>query len=99
MSQLNEREKYWISYYDSYVNGYNKTIGGAGSSFYSEENILLALKDYEAGKSLKEIEKIYHMNRTTLHKYRRVNNIQKRTITSHEIQSSINNFKKATQAR
>ena len=25
---LDEREKYWISFYDSYYNGYNSTIGG-----------------------------------------------------------------------
>ena len=25
---LNEREMYWIQYYDSYKNGYNSTIGG-----------------------------------------------------------------------
>lgn len=29
--KLNEREKYWIQYYDSYVNGYNMTIGGMGT--------------------------------------------------------------------
>lgn len=27
---INEREKYWIDYYDSYNNGYNLTIGGEG---------------------------------------------------------------------
>lgn len=26
--QLNEREQYWISFYDSFKNGYNATIGG-----------------------------------------------------------------------
>lgn len=25
---LNEKEKYWISFYNSYLNGYNKTKGG-----------------------------------------------------------------------
>ncbi len=29
--QLNEKEKYWISYYNSYYNGYNETKGGEGS--------------------------------------------------------------------
>lgn len=28
--QLNEREKYWISYYDTYYHGYNETLGGEG---------------------------------------------------------------------
>lgn len=27
---LNDREKYWIEYYDSYNNGYNSTLGGDG---------------------------------------------------------------------
>jgi len=27
-SILDEREKYWIEYYDSYFNGYNSTLGG-----------------------------------------------------------------------
>lgn len=26
--QLDEREKYWIQYYDTYNNGYNQTLGG-----------------------------------------------------------------------
>ena len=26
--KLNDREKYWIQYYDTYFNGYNQTIGG-----------------------------------------------------------------------
>lgn len=29
-NKLNEREKYWISYYDTYKNGYNMTTGGEG---------------------------------------------------------------------
>lgn len=28
IKNLNEREKYWIKYYDSYYNGYNSTLGG-----------------------------------------------------------------------
>lgn len=28
---LNDREKYWISYYDSYFNGYNQDLGGSCS--------------------------------------------------------------------
>ncbi len=35
--QLNEREQFWISYYDSYKNGYNRTIGGEGS--FCQNNI------------------------------------------------------------
>lgn len=35
ISQLNEREQYWISYYDSYHNGYNLTLGGQNSNYFS----------------------------------------------------------------
>lgn len=31
ITELNTREKYWISYYDSFNNGLNLTRGGAGS--------------------------------------------------------------------
>lgn len=29
--ELNDKEKYWIQYFDSYKNGYNQTIGGQGA--------------------------------------------------------------------
>lgn len=29
--ELDEKEKYWIKYYNSYLNGYNMTIGGSGA--------------------------------------------------------------------
>jgi hypothetical protein len=29
-NELNKKEKYWIKFYDSYNNGYNKTLGGEG---------------------------------------------------------------------
>lgn len=32
--KLNEREQYWINYYDSYYNGYNSTLGGDESHIH-----------------------------------------------------------------
>ena len=29
--QLDEREKYWIAFYNTYYNGYNSTLGGEGA--------------------------------------------------------------------
>ena len=37
-SWLNEREKYWIAYYDTFNNGYNQTTGGHDFYRRSEEN-------------------------------------------------------------
>ena len=33
--KLDEREKYWIEYYDSYFNGYNSTLGGRTTQLYN----------------------------------------------------------------
>lgn len=49
--KLNDREKYWIAYYDTYFHGYNQTPGGANFTFltYAEDVVDLViemLKDY-----------------------------------------------------
>ena len=36
---LSDREIYWISYYDSYNNGYNETLGGEGNLKYDYDYI------------------------------------------------------------
>lgn len=38
-NNLNEREEYWISFYDTYHNGYNATKGGDGQSLYDKDAI------------------------------------------------------------
>ena len=40
----NEREKYWIDYYDSYNNGYNLTNGGSGYNITLSDSHIIALK-------------------------------------------------------
>lgn len=39
--QLNEREKYWIAYYNTYFNGYNQSTGGANpvKPIFTEDKI------------------------------------------------------------
>ena len=41
---MNEREEYWIDYYDSFNNGYNETRGGAGCRKYDHKEIIEAYK-------------------------------------------------------
>lgn len=43
----NEKEKYWINYYDSYNNGYNATLGGEGISLISREKVFQLYKQYK----------------------------------------------------
>ena len=37
---LNEREIYWIKYYNSFENGYNETLGGDGCQKYNHKEIV-----------------------------------------------------------
>lgn len=68
-SLLNEREKYYISYFDSYNNGYNSTLGGRdGFKPYKtndETNHQIA-QLYEEGFSLREIGREYNLDKTTV---------------------------------
>ena len=43
--ELVEREKYWISYFDSYYNGYNMTQGGEGGNGTHAENLKIWRKN------------------------------------------------------
>ena len=47
IEQLNERERYWICYYNSFYNGYNQTLGGDGSSTGSRchDKIICVIQD------------------------------------------------------
>lgn len=63
-----QREKYWVSYFDSYNNGYNETLGGDGGSKpghckgsangrakLTEEDVIYIRQKYEEGNSRGEI--------------------------------------------
>lgn len=67
---LDEREIYWINYYDSYNNGYNFTLGGR------EENMIFSCDDFSKTKELwdlgfgqKEIQQQLKINIETVHNY------------------------------
>ena len=45
--KLNEREKHWINYYDSYNNGYNATLGGDTTILYNYNEIAELYQKYQ----------------------------------------------------
>lgn len=45
--QLNERERYWVAYYDSFYNGYNQTLGGDSPKNAPKEKIIGIITDLE----------------------------------------------------
>jgi len=55
VSELNDREKYYIEYYDSFYNGYNSTIGGQSmpDNLFSEETKQKRLDTLEKTSALK----------------------------------------------
>lgn len=68
-SLLNEREKYYISYFDSYNNGYNSTLGGNdGYKPYktNDKTNQQIAQLYEEGFSLREIGREYNLDKTTV---------------------------------
>lgn len=69
--QLNEREKYWIAYFHTYINepncqGYNMTIGGETNIFEKQYDRDLIHQLWKEGKSHQEILKLINCSRVTL---------------------------------
>lgn len=62
---LNERERYWISYYNSYYEGYNSTMGGDGNVRRDDELIAKLFRD---GRTTQEICEITGYHRGTVYK-------------------------------
>lgn len=70
-SQLDEREQYWIKYYDSYYNGYNQTLGGQGASGHGislDKNIVLLIRQELSAnqKSNFEIGQLFGVSENTV---------------------------------
>lgn len=43
--ELNQREMYWIDYFDTFFNGYNQTLGGDTSIRQPKENVIGVISD------------------------------------------------------
>lgn len=90
-SQLDEREKFYISYYDSYKNGYNSTIGGQDGSkpfktSKEDEDQIISL--YEYGFSLREIGREFCLDKATVKGVLVRRNITLRTTKTYKFSQS-----------
>lgn len=65
INSLNEREKYWINFYDSYYNGYNSTLGGDGIQKIDYEKIYDL---WNKNNSVGNIAKIMEIGRDVISK-------------------------------
>ena len=78
VDQLDERERYYVSQFDTYNNGYNLTIGGQdGFAFvktFNKNEVIECLNQY---KTIKETAKALGCCEKTLSQYMREENIPK----------------------
>lgn len=71
-----EREQYWIQYYNSYHNGYNATLGGDGKSWLELPEKLI-IEDYNINNySVSKLVKKYHCDKESIKKILRKNHIE-----------------------
>lgn len=72
--KLDEREKYWIDYYDSYKNGYNMTLGGKLVELYKWD-LQEILDLYHLHKSTRKVAEIIGCDHSTIDHLLNANNI------------------------
>lgn len=76
---LNEREQYWIAYYDSYNKGYNATLGGEGNSHICvDEDSICRL--YENGESIDKLSRKYNVSSTKIRQILLKHDVNIRTL-------------------
>ena len=63
--KLDEREKYWIEYYDSYFNGYNSTLGGRATQLY-DWDVDDIIERYQILKSARAVAKEIGCDHSTI---------------------------------
>lgn len=84
---LNEREKYWISYYNSYEEGYNSTKGGQDGAKLPKliKQTQEVIDKYQKGLSLRKIAKEYNVDHATIKLLLISNNIALRTTRTYKL--------------
>lgn len=73
LNEVEEREKYWIEFYQSFKNGYNATIGGDGKSYIDRE---IVIKNYKELGEIKSVAKIMNISEDSVHNILLENNIK-----------------------
>ena len=85
-NKLNERERYWISYYDSYNSGYNATFGGQkGAKPFKYHDDAAIIESYKNGSSLRNIGNKFNLDKTTIKSILIRNNIKLRTTRTYKL--------------
>lgn len=86
--QLDDREKYWIEYYDSYFNGYNSTLGGRATNLYSWD-VDDIIEKYMLFKSARAVAKEIGCDHSSIDRILNENNIPRFTAAQQQSQPVI----------
>ena len=73
---LDEREKYWIKFYDSYNHGYNSTLGGREIALYSFDTEQI-IQDYYDLKTARKVALKYGVDHSTIDRILNEHNIKR----------------------
>lgn len=85
-ANLNDRERYWIKYYNSYNNGYNSTKGGQdGCKPFKDLDVESIIKEYNTGKSLRTLGTIFKVDRQTIKDLLIRHNVELRTTRTYKL--------------
>lgn len=76
---LDEREKYWISYYNSYYDGYNSTLGGRATSLY-EWDVDDIIEKYHQLKSARKVAELVGCDHSTIDRILNTEGVKRYTI-------------------
>lgn len=85
---LDEREKYWIKYYNSYLNGYNSTIGGRLVQLY-DWDIDEIIEKYHQLKSARAVAKEMRCDHNTIDNILNANGVKRYTAAQQLSQPTI----------
>ena len=85
-ANLNDRERYWIKYYNSYNNGYNSTKGGQdGCKPFKDLDVETIIKEYNTGKSLRTLGTIFKVDKQTIKDLLIRHNVELRTTRTYKL--------------
>lgn len=65
---LDDRERYWISFYNTIKNGYNEALGGKGKPLWTNKKLQACRDLYNEGWFLQDIADVFDSNVKTVSK-------------------------------
>lgn len=95
---LDEREKYWIEYYNSYFEGYNSTLGGRAIKLYNWD-VDDIIEKYQELKSARKVAQVLNCDHSSIDRILNENNVPRFTSAQQLSKSLIFTLKDGTKIK